>query len=695
MIPHKLILHNFMSYKGREVLDFSKFPLACITGVNGSGKSSLLEAISWAIWGKGRSQSDDDLIHLGEKQMLVDFEFELQEKHFRIVRKREKGKASDLQFFTSLGGGFFPAQEATIRQTQEKIIKILNLGYETFINSAFIRQGHADEFTSKKPAERKAILGEILGLSFYDELEKKAKEKAKEKEIERQSLELFLEGNKKEIEKRPEYEKEYQTYKKKAFQLQEALAKKERIISGLKNKEMRLNLIAERVKETSSEISKHSEEILTLQEELGELKNKIKKTRKIIQQKEEIEKGASGKEKEKIEEKLKELNLEIEKKKIFTGNLTEEGQEIKEKIQLLAGSGPSCPLCGQRLGIPHKKKVEEHLKEELEKKRKDYFLGKKSLLTLEEKRIMLSRGFERETKKLENFLLLKDQLNQALALDKTLQKNEISLLKTIKEKEKEITEKNKKLKSFRKDLSVLSKLQEELKAENEEFLNLKEKEKEVLSGLGEAKNKLEGIKNLEKEISKREKRLKETIFEKSIYEELAFAFSKRGVQVMIIEEAIPEIEEETNRLLSKMTEGRMKIRLLTQREKKKGPALTQRGREELIETLEIEIEDEKGARGYDLYSGGETFRIDFALRVALSKLLARRAGAKLQFLAIDEGFGSQDATGLSLLVEVIKAISSEFEKIIVISHLSELQDVFPYRINVFKDEAGSHLEVVG
>jgi exonuclease SbcC len=54
MIPQKLTLKNFLSYR-EATLDFSGLHTACICGVNGAGKSSLLEAITWAIWGKTRS----------------------------------------------------------------------------------------------------------------------------------------------------------------------------------------------------------------------------------------------------------------------------------------------------------------------------------------------------------------------------------------------------------------------------------------------------------------------------------------------------------------------------------------------------------------------------------------------------------------------------------------------------------------
>jgi exonuclease SbcC len=92
---------------------------------------------------------------------------------------------------------------------------------------------------------------------------------------------------------------------------------------------------------------------------------------------------------------------------------------------------------------------------------------------------------------------------------------------------------------------------------------------------------------------------------------------------------------------------------------------------------------------YEMFSGGEAFRINFAIRIALSKMLAHRAGAPLQSLFIDEGFGTQDAQGRERLIEAIKAIENDFERIFVITHIDELRDAFPARIEVTKMTKGS------
>jgi exonuclease SbcC len=85
--------------------------------------------------------------------------------------------------------------------------------------------------------------------------------------------------------------------------------------------------------------------------------------------------------------------------------------------------------------------------------------------------------------------------------------------------------------------------------------------------------------------------------------------------------------------------------------------------------------------------------VNFAIRIALSKLLARRAGAQLQLLVIDEGFGTQDAEGRERLVEAINSIQDDFQRILVITHIEELKDAFPVRIDVVKTAQGSQISL--
>jgi len=197
---------------------------------------------------------------------------------------------------------------------------------------------------------------------------------------------------------------------------------------------------------------------------------------------------------------------------------------------------------------------------------------------------------------------------------------------------------------------------------------------------------LDGITAAESERALQADAQQKAIADKGVYDELIRAFGKGGIQAMIIESVIPELQDEANHLLSRMTDGRMHLQFETQRQAKTS--------DNIIETLDIRITDESGAaRKYELFSGGEAFRINFAVRIALSKLLARRAGAQLQTLVIDEGFGTQDGQGRERLIAAIRSIQEDFACILVITHIQELKDEFPTRIEVARTGAGSRAAI--
>lgn len=171
------------------------------------------------------------------------------------------------------------------------------------------------------------------------------------------------------------------------------------------------------------------------------------------------------------------------------------------------------------------------------------------------------------------------------------------------------------------------------------------------------------------------------------YKTLEKAFGKDGVPALLIEQAVPEIEQLANDLLQQLSGGTMSLSMNTQGTYKSK-------KDEVKETLDIMISDPYGTRAYEMFSGGEAFRINFSVRLALSRLLAQRAGSRLQTLVIDEGFGSQDDEGRARLAEAIAAVQNDFEKILVITHLSELKEAFPSRIEVEKTASGSRAEVI-
>ena len=200
----------------------------------------------------------------------------------------------------------------------------------------------------------------------------------------------------------------------------------------------------------------------------------------------------------------------------------------------------------------------------------------------------------------------------------------------------------------------------------------------------EYKSACENEMRLQKQLSEETHECLE--LEKKVEKKESFShlIGKDGLQAALIEQVIPEIEYEANMLLEKLTQGKAHITIDSIRDLKSGKSK---------ETLDIIISDSLGPRPYEFFSGGEAFRIDLSLRIALAKVLAKRSGSILQTLIIDEGFGSQDTTGLDAIIEALQKIQSDFQKIIIVSHLQSIKNEIPSIFLVQKTIGGSNIKV--
>ena len=201
------------------------------------------------------------------------------------------------------------------------------------------------------------------------------------------------------------------------------------------------------------------------------------------------------------------------------------------------------------------------------------------------------------------------------------------------------------------------------------------------------KKNLDDLAEKEKQRKELSDELKKKEEKKNIYTILQEAFGIKGIQSLLIENAVPQLEEQANRILAKLTQNPMAFEIRTQK---------QRINKNITETLEIAISDSQGeVRDYESFSGGEKFRIDLSLRIALSKLLSMQTGHGIKLLVIDEGFGTQDEEGLDAIIDSIHRITGEFEKIVLITHLERLKDAFEVKIAVSRQpERGSTFSII-
>ena len=191
MIPLTLSLTGFLSYRDPVEIDFTRFDLACISGRNGAGKSSLLDAITWALFGQAR-KTGEALLHTAAPAAEVVLTFEYEGNVYRVQRTLPRGKTTILEFHIqqasdasisttaiSASQSWKPLTERTLRDTQFRIEQMLRLDYDTFVNASFFLQGKADQFTQQRPGDRKRILSSILGLDAWDTYKQRAAERRK------------------------------------------------------------------------------------------------------------------------------------------------------------------------------------------------------------------------------------------------------------------------------------------------------------------------------------------------------------------------------------------------------------------------------------------------------------------------------------------------------------------------------------
>ena len=854
MIPVKLLMRNFMCYQDVPPLSFEGIRTACISGDNGSGKSALIDAMTWALWGKTRAKTDDDLISQGQQDMEVDFDFAIGQQLYRIIRKHAKPRRrrasgqTILEFQIAGGNGFKSISGNGVVDTQNKIKAILHMDYDTFINSAFLRQGHADEFTKKPPAERKDVLADILGLGVYDQLEEQAKTLAKQQETEIAQLDIAIKDIDCELAQKPAYESglnqaqgELETIEKVVTEQEARLNRQRREKESLENKKSQLAQLEKHIADAEREITQWDEQlaqrrsrIKEYEEVIGkraaieegyarltearkineELDRKLRQSALLNERKHQLEmaiqraQAALVTEHRLAQSKISELEAEMQKLPRLKTELhhieaqlqqlseqeealrgkrqtlqdwqaqlssleasshrfEQEISQIEEKLKLLLTQHEAkCPLCETELGIDGISRIEakysaergqktdslksalagltqkrdevrslqgeiSRLEEELHKGRASA-QAKASILTREIAEAEAAASRLSEEKKgladIEQRLAGKDfatveqralaeleaelarinydskqhdEIRQRLA---SLQQYETPRRK-LEEAERQISqerevaaraeeaagERRQSLETDRQkrqellsELAALPRLESDLARLDAEYQALATRRKQAQEIVWGVRAKLERCSERETERKEKEGRRVQAAKEESIYKELAKAFGKGGIQAMLIEAALPEIEAEANELLARMTDNRMHVKFETQRETRKG---------DVQETLDINISDELGTRPYELFSGGEAFRIDFAIRIALSQLLARRAGAPLRTLIIDEGFGTQDSGGLEKIKQAINSIEEDFDKILVITHIEELRDAFPARIDIVKTAGGSTIEV--
>jgi exonuclease SbcC len=1048
MIPRKLILKNFLSYR-EATLNFQGLHTACICGANGAGKSSLLEAISWAIWGQSRANSEDDVIHLGAAEAQVDFIFTANSHTYRILRSRQRGQTTVLEFqvaqetekgqtangkrqtepdastiqtlLSNIPLSFRSLTAKGVRATQQLILEHLKLDYETFINSAYLRQGRADEFMLKRPAERKEILADLLKLDQYEELTERAKDRARQLKGKIELLQRNLDSIQNQLQQQEELGKEraeqeailasmqdqqtadrdrrqllqaiqqqrqtwqqeltWQQQQQRALEqdcqrlqrelqaalqqrqdLETILHQEEAIAAGyayfqsLQTQEEWLSNTfktyqalqtqrqqyqqqhSEQVNQVQRQVQQVTGQLDVLEQQEAEIQQTLSKTGNVeagmqqlqqarahlthldhlqtqvtplLQRQQQLqteldrvytrltarleELHASAVQlqlHEKRQVQLQQAVLDVrdraeslEQRRLYQQQILEKGlerrgfmehlqadqrnyevqlAEVEHKIQWLKAevkqtanllstpssppspSFPPCPLCDRPLDEHHWNLVlEKHqiryqdILEKLWVIREQLAVSEREIQVLRQEYRQVDQEMTQYSSVLQQWGQLQEQLQATTTAQSTLQQivteietieqtlenkafaaesqEELQLItlhlqhlnydekdhalargevdrwrwaeirltdiKQAKRRQAEIAQQQPELQA---ELEALQDVLNQLALEATEYLTdfehhitelgydpeqhtviqaalrqaqpwqlqyqelgrakqsyaqihqrvdelaqaFEERKQELvviytnintlleqlqktpdcqshiealeqqmqqqrsrlddhLAQLGRLQQQQHQLQKLSKQHVQLSNELQKLYRQQRIYQELVQAFGKNGIPALMIENVLPQLEAETNQILSRLSANQLHVQFVTQRANRTLKSKTQNSK--WTETLDILIADARGTRPYETYSGGEAFRVNFAIRLALAKLLAQRSGTALQMLIVDEGFGTQDAEGCDRLIAAINAIASDFACILAVTHVPHFKEAFQSRIEVFKTEGGSQL----
>ena len=845
MLPLRLEIRNFLPYVAPEPIRFEGVHLACLTGPNGAGKSALLDAITWALWGKARARRDEELVHLGQQEMYVQLDFEQEGSIYRVVRRRSRrrSKSGALDLLLQDGDDWATLSEATMSATQRRIDSLLRLDYDLFTHSAFLQQGRADAFTIQTPAQRKQILADILGLARWEQCEKAAKAQLDTLKGQINIIADRIAQIEAEMVHEPELLAKLEAAEAEQAQAAADLQSADDALRDLAGAPDALSHGRARAAELRADIGAHSEEIAQAEADARREAERIARYADLIGARAEIEAGyealeAARRDDKALSDKLRQLRdldrrrddldrqldaaraaldgqlsaheatiaelerglagadaaevaqvqaeidalneLEAERAALeadkghwgeeqaglrsTNDHLRAEMHAIKDRIDRLEASDEAtCPLCGQPLDAAARADLLAGLTEEgrvrgeafRENRRQQDALEKSieeavariaqivpelrrldplnkrlgglqakaaqaaesadrltqaradadalririaagdygaeirgALAALEDEVIAL--GYSEESyaaaqRNIDTYRAYEQRYSQLSAALAEQPGAQAALDAANQRRNRRIADRDRDQTALDALLADLPRLEEQAAAHQQQMgvvrdlraLDLKARERVTA-----VRQNLDAIIKSRAYKARLETQMAELRGEQGLYEDLRGAFGRDGIPAMIIETAIPELESAANRLLTRMTGGRMHVTISTQREKVTGG---------VAETLEIQIADELGTRSYETYSGGEAFRINFAVRVALSQMLARRAGAHLRTLFVDEGFGTQDAEGRDRLIEAINAVQADFDMILVITHIDELRDSFPVHIVVEKDGAGSRV----
>ena len=714
---------NFFSHENSSI-DFDKLnAISMIQGSisgdprasNGSGKTAIIECLLYAFFEKTRyseskNNTTDDIVRWNSNgKMQVELQFYLLDTLYKIVRTRdiEKQKGS-VTFEALIDDKWKSLCEEKKTNTNKEIIKKIGIDYDTFCASICFQQKEIDKFVNSTESERKNTIKNILQLDKYDEYAAIAKGKVgsidsqikvldaiiasvnvnvldldvkKELVLKNEKTIFILDKEKEAIVSQTEKLRSKQVEFNEQVEKRASFVKQIADQTALSDRMTKQNLLSKKKVEDYEVIYKKKDVDYKLAlSDLEKLKEKF-----VITKQEILKEGKAA------DKRLKDSEILLEETLIEYSKLDGELQNIDKQMSNVNELAEApCPTCYGSITPDTKASATSHLLahknlvlvrhsslstkvtdvrslvelnkkklEEAKEKLQDYGRHTKDKLHLEGTTSLLKEAlFEAD-------LIIKDQKN--------IQTENSSL---ILECSKEIIH----LQNSLNEVVIDTKKHEEINA------LIKEKQiKLETNGImliesqiqkGRLQNEIKQIEDslLKIQTSRSEKDLQ--LKDRFYYDQLVKMFGKE-IPTLIVENACFDLSEEANKIL-RATSNDM-IQFVTQRLNKDGSPR---------EVFEIEITRPGVGKPIlmDSLSNGQKFRIVFAIRIALSRLLSRRRNSPpVEFLFYDECFASLDDQGIDDIIDIFKYLKNEFRHQLIITHGTNLKDRFNDAI-IFVDQ---------
>ena len=672
---HSIELIDFLAHHDTK-LEFNN-DATVFVGQNGAGKSSIIDAITFSLFGKhtrvlGSRRSNKSLIRRGANKALVKIEFSANGKNYKVIRQIDSKGALTAQFLEKKDDEFFPVAEGERTQFGEsmtaEIEKVLGMSYEKLKIASIVQQGELNSIIKAKPKEFKELLNTIIGIDRLDVAVESMKEVLKEFRKDIQNKNGFDDTQIELLEnKMSEFENEILNSKPKIGELEQEKKTTETEISQIEQEiekdSMKESQIVELENQKEELVSYVKDVIKKIQKEVMEEERKVNECKDCF---------SIASEKEEIEIEISKLHLELSaimkevdeygKKKIRF----EEQSEFANRLELRDGK---CPVCDSKVDHLNPLFQKEHVEEEIKT------LGEK-LIQLEERKSEIENLIQER----------KDKLRKAENADVKLKTHNISneaelelIAETVKEKIKKIKEipitinsgqlleastidahakmKYEKILQIEKTTSGFN--QEQFLAKKSELANNRQRLREIDQEFGAVSNRIE---NAQKQLEKNKISLDELHkvrkyvivlenIQKNVYSiDGPVAKSLRSWALEIISEKSSEYLEKLN----------TKIQRISLSQKTRDVNITCYARSTMLELESL--------------SGGEQVSIALSLRLGMAHLLG---SSNLNFMILDEPTTHLDSERRKALVEVLSQLANikgenASMQFIIISHDAEI-----------------------